>query len=1410
MTNQTQPGRLESLLGRIPVSRRSQLAWAVVLLLGAVVMLPRLGDDGLWDPWEMRWAHMARTMAEPARILVLEAPDSSAGMAAYPLAKATADAFSDSAQVDSSERYLSERQATDDGADPRGVAQQLLHVLEQRVYHGLVVDSALFVRSGSETKDFAKLADALDNIAHKNPKMAVVVVGHVPDLSAFRKNLEDGWNAVREERVVAQNKAEQGDLRKPPSKSKEIETIRIETAVDWNQLSVVSAKDMKVFEAEITVALAEVPGSQWWQATFKEDGQTRAVPLLDRWLVAVNYRWFGVHEATTRLPFALLGVAGVLLLYGIGRMWFGPSAAMWAVVVAVTLPLYFGQARNAAGELTTTVGMLGAVGSLGAAILGKRPIWVILSLIFFSVLLFLAKGLFGLLALALIAVAYVLVTLDLRKQVLVPTLVLLGLFAALVAVVLGSDSSGIWNHFRFMTKLFGDGPPKEWRNFDYFLRQIGFGVYPWSVFLPFAVGRLCLASKSAWSSEETSPQDVSASRLQILVLLYFAVPLVQWMFGIHEFSHLVYPAVPAVALATGVFLNRLSHGLVLDRFAAFVGFGMLAMLFNDIRHSADTLFSFLTTDPPFARDEKQGMVFPSELKIGLWFSLGTAIVVAMVGLMFGRLTETVSRIARFVRRPAVAMSLISLTIAGIIARVVLGLADRVGDRFQLPAVMRAFEQGQQFFVSQALVRPEVIIGLILVAILAVGGPLALTQRGRTWTGKLPNAIRIFGRAVGFVLRFLRTDKLVGQAFGMVVVGIAGIVLAFVRLRIPAGYGIGTTLADPIVYGLLVVAVGLGIVARQEGPGVAGRVGNLMRQLGPAWAAPLLGVGLLCGYLALRFPKELWQYAPETWGVVSLLGVLVAQFAFSVGRRRFWALFAIAGAVYLGVAVSVWVPLAAKLADVNAVAPPDGGDDTYVYLFMKSRATLGLLGMVILLVLNWKVSTVKVLDRVATWIQRLSYRVEDSSVALPTLAVAALLITLTYNLSIVPALSFHVSQKHIIDTYHEAEGALSDGSNLFKHGSFAKTNNDFNFNFYTNRVTEIGDRSRMLDVLLRQQDTVVKTTAAGGREKTELLPGWNAKNDTNGDGVRDWLADSGLAEEVGEGRLVDVDKKWSPNQWVGYHVFDNSLDSFEILSNDATSLTLSGKPVLGGIANLGNRYIIDHPEASVHDATAQHMGRNFFILPKRNFSELNYQFRKKASGRHIPVLDDRSSQLILATGHLVAGEENRNWLAMHVTSEAEALKIPGFRSAYVNFEDKIALLGYTVEEESVKRREEVKLRIYFKALTEIDASYKIFMHIDKAGSSNRIHSDHYVLNESKDSEEKNCVGCFQTNHWMPGDVVIDPYTREIPLGTPSGAQDMWMGFYNTTNDARLKVKDFDKKKVVHDGQNRVKMGSFMVR
>jgi hypothetical protein len=57
-------------------------AWAWVLLLGAVLFLPRLGAHGLWDPYEIRFADTARELAQGKKAVSLASPPLSSIVAA--------------------------------------------------------------------------------------------------------------------------------------------------------------------------------------------------------------------------------------------------------------------------------------------------------------------------------------------------------------------------------------------------------------------------------------------------------------------------------------------------------------------------------------------------------------------------------------------------------------------------------------------------------------------------------------------------------------------------------------------------------------------------------------------------------------------------------------------------------------------------------------------------------------------------------------------------------------------------------------------------------------------------------------------------------------------------------------------------------------------------------------------------------------------------------------------------------------------------------------------------------------------------------------------------------------------------------------------------------------------------------
>lgn len=289
--------------------------------------------------------------------------------------------------------------------------------------------------------------------------------------------------------------------------------------------------------------------------------------------------------------------------------------------------------------------------------------------------------------------------------------------------------------------------------------------------------------------------------------------------------------------------------------------------------------------------------------------------------------------------------------------------------------------------------------------------------------------------------------------------------------------------------------------------------------------------------------------------------------------------------------------------------------------------------------------------------------------------------------LVPRLSFHLSQKHIIQTY-EASSNPAPGD-LFRHGSFAARGTE-DFNFYTGQVPDMPNRTEVVE------------------------------------------------------RLLDKAR------------------------------------------------------------------RTFFIVPKNQFSELNFAFRNRSGGRHAHVLDERSSRFILIASSLTPGERDNNWIGSATLTEKEFKALAGVTPTFVNFDNKIELIGYSLSSPAVRRGGKVTIRMYFKCTGRLGASYRVFMHVDRVGSSSRIHGDHFVLNLVRETEEtKTCQGCFATNHWLPGDVVVDTYDLEVPIGSPSGPHHIWVGFYNPAGDGRLPVKDYDKTKVRHDGQNRVSIGMLTV-
>ncbi len=467
------------------------------------------------------------------------------------------------------------------------------------------------------------------------------------------------------------------------------------------------------------------------------------------------------------------------------------------------------------------------------------------------------------------------------------------------------------------------------------------------------------------------------------------------------------------------------------------------------------------------------------------------------------------------------------------------------------------------------------------------------------------------------------------------------------------------------------------------------------------------------------------------------------------------------------------------------------------------ALLAALGLAVVALLAWLLT-----DRT---LSDLPAALESPAVALPVLALLALVGAVGTGHDLLGRVAAQFSQKHILDTYLSLEGREDVGPNLFKHGSFSKTDQE-DTNFYTNAVPEVRDRAKVLALLDPQEDVALRLvwSSRGAHPDAVVLPGWNPANDKNGDGRRDAPAAAGLASAGTEGRLEDRTAAWKPDEWKGATLVDSAKKSYPVAGNDATSLTLAGTPNFLASNPLFNAYSLDAGADLEHRATAMTEPTYYFIFPKASFADLNHAFRKEHRGGFIPIVDDRSDFFLLAASRLAAGRDDRNWLRRAVVTEDELKTDPRVKKCHAKFQDFVELVGFRMGNESVTRGTSAEINLYFRVLNDTSTSWRLFMHVDRPGSQNRINGDHWPHNLVKETETNNkCEGCFKTTQWMKGDIVIDRFTLEVPIGTPSGTQEVWVGLYNPTDGNRLKVVDNDKKVTAHDGGNRVKAGTFIV-
>lgn len=227
---------------------------------------------------------------------------------------------------------------------------------------------------------------------------------------------------------------------------------------------------------------------------------------------------------------------------------------------------------------------------------------------------------------------------------------------------------------------------------------------------------------------------------------------------------------------------------------------------------------------------------------------------------------------------------------------------------------------------------------------------------------------------------------------------------------------------------------------------------------------------------------------------------------------------------------------------------------------------------------------------------------------------------------------------------------------------------------------------------------------------------------------------------------------------------------------------------------GQPLVLKDAESAVSWLLANEGGKRRFVAARGDeLARLNRAYRERTGGgKNVPVLDARSSQVMLVASSLESGEKNQNPLAKYVLEETPTVE----KKLDVTLEDKLQLLGYELLDANGKRVPGVQpgkkyhLRTFYKVLGPIGTEWQMFIHID--GYQRRHNGDHAV-----------CDGKYPMTMWRKDDFVVDDYEFSLEPNFGPGQYKLYFGFF--LGETRLKVSSGP-----HDGEHRIDGGSIRVQ
>jgi hypothetical protein len=227
---------------------------------------------------------------------------------------------------------------------------------------------------------------------------------------------------------------------------------------------------------------------------------------------------------------------------------------------------------------------------------------------------------------------------------------------------------------------------------------------------------------------------------------------------------------------------------------------------------------------------------------------------------------------------------------------------------------------------------------------------------------------------------------------------------------------------------------------------------------------------------------------------------------------------------------------------------------------------------------------------------------------------------------------------------------------------------------------------------------------------------------------------------------------------------------------------------------GQPQSVTDPAAAYQWLTAGGGERRCLAMKADELPKLNQLWREHSvePRTNLPVVDARSSQILLAASTLGPGEKNQNPLASILLQELPQPQ----RRLDVNMEDKLNVVGFDLLDDRGRIAEVVSpgrsyhFKTYYRVLAPVTTEWEGFIHID--GYHRRHNGDH-----------KPMEGKYPMSLWLPGDLLVDDHEFKLEPNFTPGTYTIYFGLF--VGDTRLKVLSGPS-----DGDNRINGGPLRVQ